>query len=110
MNTSLLGSIQAQTTNSVSEPHLQRTGAIGHVMAAVAEPTPLPRPAWIEIDVQRLRSNFQLINQDKPQGLQLLSVIKDDGYGHGALTIARAALDSGAAFLALCTLQEAITL
>jgi alanine racemase len=70
----------------------------------------LPRPAWIEVDLQRLKSNFQLINQDKPKGLQLLSVVKDDGYGHGALAIARAALDSGAGFLALSTLQEAITL
>jgi phenylpropionate dioxygenase-like ring-hydroxylating dioxygenase large terminal subunit len=32
------------------------------------------RPAWVEIDLQRLRRNFQLINRDKPPGLQILSV------------------------------------
>jgi alanine racemase len=71
---------------------------------------PLPRPAWIEIDLRRLRANFQLINQIKQKDLRILSVVKDDGYGHGALGVARAALDSGANFLALSTLQEAITL
>jgi len=75
-----------------------------------AEPKPLPRPAWIEIDLQRLSRNFRLINQDKPKGLQILSVVKDDGYGHGALAVARAALEAGAGFLGLSTLQEAITL
>ena len=69
-----------------------------------------PRPAWVEIDLRQLRRNFELLNQDKPRGLKVLGVVKDDGYGHGALSVARAALDYGAAFLALSTLEEAITL
>ncbi|HTL58196.1 MAG TPA: alanine racemase [Candidatus Limnocylindrales bacterium] len=82
---------------------------------ADARPEPLlppqpPRPAWIEIDLQRLQANFRLINQHKPANLRILSVVKDDGYGHGALAVARAALNSGANFLGLSTLEEAITL
>jgi len=110
MNTSLLDSAEAQRKTTVNQTPLPRGGGRAQAVPELAEPTPLPRPAWIEVDLQRLKSNFQLINQDKPKGLQLLSVVKDDGYGHGALAIARAALDSGAGFLALSTLQEAITL
>jgi alanine racemase len=68
------------------------------------------RPAWLEIDLRKLRRNFELINRDKPAGVQVLSVVKDEGYGHGALPVARAALDSGARFLALSTVDEALSL
>jgi alanine racemase len=68
------------------------------------------RPAWIEIDLDRLRRNFQLINQDKPSGLGLLSVVKDEAYGHGALPTAKVALECGASFLASSTIQEAMQL
>ena len=54
------------------------------------------RPAWIEIDLARLRHNYQVIHQDKPKGLQILSVVKDEAYGHGALHVARTALAAGA--------------
>ena len=73
-------------------------------------PDTLPRPAWIEIDLRRLKQNFELINRDKPAGVQLLSVVKDEAYGHGALPVARAALACGASFLALSTLEEAVAL
>ena len=76
------------------------------------QPAPaLPtRPAWVEIDLKQLQRNFQLIDGDKSNDLQVIAVVKDDGYGHGALPVARAALDQGASFLALSTLEEAMTL
>src|SRR5262252_9367815 len=69
-----------------------------------------PRPAWLEIDLKRLRRNFELINKDKPPGLQLLSVVKDEGYGHGAVAVAQTAVECGAKFLALSTVEEAVAL
>src|SRR6266852_3344226 len=69
-----------------------------------------PRPAWIEVDLKQLKRNFQLIRQDKPEGLQLVSVVKDEGYGHGAVQVAQVALDCGAALLGLVTLDEAVAL
>jgi alanine racemase len=71
---------------------------------------PPHRPAWVEIDLPALKRNFELINQDKPAALKVLSVVKDDGYGHGAAAVARTALNCGAAFLGLSTLEEAMTL
>ena len=54
-----------------------------------------PRPAWIEIDLKRLRRNFELINQDKPGALRVLCVVKDGAYGHGTLQVAKAADEAG---------------
>ena len=68
------------------------------------------RPAWIEIDVARLRRNYRVINQDKPEALKILSVVKDEAYGHGALIVARTALAAGASFLGLAALEEAMRL
>jgi alanine racemase len=69
-----------------------------------------PRPAWVEINLEALRRNFELINRDKPASVQVLSVVKDEGYGHGARPVAQAALESGVRFLGLSTLEEAISL
>jgi alanine racemase len=68
------------------------------------------RPAWIEVDLTRLRRNYEIINQDKPKSVRVLSVVKDEAYGHGALQVARTALEAGASFLALSTLEEAMRL
>ena len=68
------------------------------------------RPAWTEIDLGRLRNNLRLIRRDLPRHVQLLAVVKDEAYGHGALDVARIALDEGATFLGLSTLEEAMAL
>ncbi|HEU5070625.1 MAG TPA: alanine racemase [Verrucomicrobiae bacterium] len=68
------------------------------------------RPAWVEIDLARLRRNLQLIRQDLPPRVQLLAVVKDEAYGHGALDVARIALEEGATFLGVSTLEEAMAL
>jgi alanine racemase len=66
--------------------------------------------AWVEISVDGLRRNFALINADKPAGLKIASVLKDDAYGHGAVRAAQVAVDAGAAFIAVVTLDEALDL
>jgi alanine racemase len=68
------------------------------------------RPAWIEIDLGKLRRNLQLIRRDLPPATQLMAVVKDDAYGHGALEVARIALEEGAWGFGLSTLEEAMTL
>jgi alanine racemase len=68
------------------------------------------RPAWIEIDLGKLRRNLQLICGDLPKHVQLMAVVKDEAYGHGALDVARVALEEGAWGFGLSTLEEAMTL
>jgi alanine racemase len=77
--------------------------------ASLGDIRPRP-PAWIEIDVARLRRNYQVINQDKLKALKILAVVKDEAYGHGALIVARTALAAGASFLGLAALEEAMRL
>ncbi len=68
------------------------------------------RPAWVEIDLARLRNNLRLLRRDLPRPVQLLAVVKDEAYGHGALDVARIALEEGAWGFGLSTLEEAMTL
>lgn len=68
------------------------------------------RPAWLEIDLGRLRRNLQLIRRDLAPGVRLLSVVKDEAYGHGALEVARVAVQEGAWGFGLSTLEEAMIL
>jgi len=68
------------------------------------------RPAWMEIDLGRLRRNLQLIRRDLPAAVKLLAVVKDEAYGHGALDVARIAVEEGAWGFGLSTLEEAMTL
>jgi alanine racemase len=68
------------------------------------------RPAWVEIDLARLRNNLRLIRRDLPLHVQLMAVVKDEAYGHGALDVARVAVEEGAWGFGLSTLEEAMTL
>ncbi|NIR52454.1 alanine racemase [candidate division KSB1 bacterium] len=68
------------------------------------------RPAWVEIDVAQLRQNFKIINEDKPVNVQILTVVKDQAYGHGAAKVAKIAIESGCKYLAVATIDEALEL
>ncbi len=92
---------------SVEIPSLK--ASVEEVLGAPLDDQP-PRSAWIEVDLAQLRRNFQLINRDKPADLSVFSVVKAEGYGHGALPVAKVALECGASFLGLATLEEAVVL
>jgi alanine racemase len=109
MSTSLSLSERPGITSPESSFSEQPDPRPAHVATQTAPALPT-RPAWVEIDLKQLQRNFQLINGDKSGDLQVLAVVKDDGYGHGSLPVARAAVEQGAAFLALSTLEEAMTL
>jgi alanine racemase len=68
------------------------------------------RPAWTEIDLGKLRRNLQLIRADLPRSVNLLAVVKDEAYGHGAIDVARIAMEEGAWGFGLSTLEEAMSL
>jgi len=65
--------------------------------------------SWAEINLAALRHNVDLLRrQASPAGVA--AVVKADAYGHGAITIARAALEAGAARICLFTIREAAEL
>jgi alanine racemase len=66
------------------------------------------RPTRAEIDTDALARNVARIAA--ASGAEVCAVVKADGYGHGALLAARAALDGGASWLAVALAEEAIEL
>ena len=62
---------------------------------------------WADIDLDSVRKNAATIVAHLPKGTKLFAVVKANGYGHGAMRVARAALHGGAWGLAVATLEEA---
>ncbi len=66
--------------------------------------------AWLEVDSQAIESNARVLKNFIDNECLLMAVVKADGYGHGAETVAKAALRGGANNLGVATLQEGIEL
>ncbi|HKC19347.1 MAG TPA: alanine racemase [Candidatus Dormibacteraeota bacterium] len=62
---------------------------------------------WAEIDLGAVSANCDRILHHLPRGTELFAVVKANGYGHGAVPVAHAALEGGATRLAVATLEEA---
>jgi alanine racemase len=67
------------------------------------------RPVWAEIDLAAVRANVEALREICAPAA-LLAVVKADGYGHGAVPVARAALDAGAQALGVALVEEGIEL
>jgi alanine racemase len=63
----------------------------------------------VTIDLGAVRRNARRL-LDALGGAQLWAVVKADGYGHGAVDVAGAALDAGAGALCVATVAEGIAL
>lgn len=67
------------------------------------------RPAWAEVDLGAIAENVRLLRQ-RAAPAAVCAVVKADGYGHGAVPAARAALAGGADVLAVALAEEGATL
>jgi alanine racemase len=65
--------------------------------------------AWAEIDLAAVRHNTRVLREVVAPA-ELCAVVKADGYGHGALTVALAALEAGATWLAVALVDEGVEL
>jgi alanine racemase len=66
------------------------------------------RPTWVEVDLEAVAFNVQQIKEIVGSEVQVLAVLKADAYGHGAVTVARTALNNGASFCGVASVNEAI--
>jgi alanine racemase len=64
----------------------------------------------IEIDLKALEENFRAIREKVPSVVKMLGVVKADGYGHGAVPVARRLESAGAHYLGVATSDEGIEL
>jgi alanine racemase len=71
----------------------------------------LPVRAEVVIDLPSIRHNIALLAARAARsGAETMAVVKADGYGHGAVPVARAAVEAGATWLGACSLGEALEL
>ncbi|MDR7433925.1 MAG: alanine racemase [Armatimonadota bacterium] len=68
------------------------------------------RPAWAEVDLGAIRGNVQALCALLGPGTKLLAVVKANGYGHGAVEVAKACLQAGASWLGVAIPEEALSL
>jgi alanine racemase len=71
--------------------------------------------AEIRVDLAAIRHNVATLraatgSTTTGSGAEVMTVVKADGYGHGMVPVARAALRAGATWLGACTLDEALAL
>lgn len=68
------------------------------------------RWAWVEIDLDAVRHNVAALKALTAPGTLFMAVVKADGYGHGAVPVAKAAVEAGADRLGVATVAEAVEL
>jgi alanine racemase len=67
------------------------------------------RPSWVEVDLEAIRHNVAAIAAEVAPS-RVCVVVKADGYGHGDVPVAEAAVDAGASHVAVALVSEGIGL
>jgi alanine racemase len=68
------------------------------------------RPTWVEIDLRAFDRNVEAIGSRLPAGTKLIAMLKADGYGHGAVELARRCKPERVAMIGVALLEEALEL
>lgn len=71
--------------------------------------TPSYRPTRVEVDLGAIRDNVRSLLQAVAPA-ELMAIVKADAYGHGAVPVARAALEAGATWLGVALVEEGLAL
>ncbi|HMX42242.1 MAG TPA: alanine racemase [Elusimicrobiota bacterium] len=65
---------------------------------------------WVEIDLGAIAANFRAVRRLVGPSAPVTAVVKGDGYGHGAVQVAKTCLEAGARDVAVTYLEEALPL
>jgi alanine racemase len=69
------------------------------------------RPTWAEIDISSLKSNFLHVKNLLRKGISIMSIVKADAYGHGAIAVSKTLFDlCGSQLFGVATVDEALEL
>ncbi len=66
--------------------------------------------SWAEVNLDAIRHNLQALRKQLWKPTRIMAVVKADAYGHGVTHVAQHMLESGADYLAVSLLDEAIEL
>lgn len=64
-------------------------------------------PIWAEVNLEAIRHNLREVRRLVGPHREIMAVVKANGYGHGMIQVAKAALEAGASRLAVARLNEA---
>ena len=65
---------------------------------------------YVEISRSQIATNYRAVRDAVGPGGQVIGVVKADAYGHGAVEVSRVLCREGAAWLAVSSVEEGITL
>ncbi len=68
------------------------------------------RDTWAQVNLDAIQHNIEQLQRHLPDQTQIMAVVKANGYGHGALETAETAMESGASWLGVAILDEALAL
>lgn len=68
------------------------------------------RDTVVQVDLDKIAFNMRNIKNMVGKDVAISAVVKSNGYGHGAVGIAKTLIENGADYLAVATLNEAIEL
>ena len=68
------------------------------------------RPTYAEVDLRVFERNVDVIARSLPAGAWLVAVLKADGYGHGAVELAKRLTPDRVVMIAVALLEEALDL
>ena len=63
---------------------------------------------WIEVDLSAIRHNVRRLREIS--AVQVMAVVKANGYGHGLVEVGQAAVEGGATWLGVARVDEALSL
>ncbi|MGJ7919486.1 alanine racemase [Neobacillus sp. LXY-4] len=68
------------------------------------------RDTWVEVSLAAIKQNTEQYKDFIGANVKLMAVVKADGYGHGAVEVAKTVIRGGAEYLAVAFLDEAMQL
>lgn len=68
------------------------------------------RETWADISLDAIAHNAGLFRKQAAEGCRVMAVVKANGYGHGAVQAAQAAIRAGADYLGVALVDEALQL
>lgn len=68
------------------------------------------RDTWAEVNLDCIKENVLQMKSRLPRDVEMIAVVKANGYGHGDVQVAETALEAGATGLAVAFLDEALSL
>jgi len=68
------------------------------------------RPTWAEIDLTAFEHNLRALKKNTTGNTEILAVLKANGYGHGAVPLAKRVIKNSVKFIGVSSIEEGLEL